>query len=153
MAIGLLLKGSWRHSARRCLGNSLKRKVDEGTSMNLDKWTTYLALLMQVVSRCKFAQVKSSFLCKRRQISGRHWFFNTFAPFVNLTTEGLILILSVNLGLANKQVDNTTAFLHAPINFSRSFKSLSEEEMKQPGVYVAMLQGFTRTGKFLKLKV
>ena len=49
----------------------------------------------------------------------------------------LLLILSLQLGLATKQVDYTSAFLHAPI----------EED-----VYVEMPHGFRQEGKVLKLK-
>jgi len=45
--------------------------VDEGTSMNLDQRTTYLELQMQVVSSWKCVKVNRSFLCQRRQTSGR----------------------------------------------------------------------------------
>ncbi|CAJ1961247.1 unnamed protein product [Cylindrotheca closterium] len=64
-------------------------------------------------------------------------FHETWAPVVNWNTVRLMLILSQVLGLSTKQVDYTTAFLHAPI----------EEE-----VYVAMPRGFSEPNKVLKLK-
>jgi len=64
-------------------------------------------------------------------------FHETWAPVVNWNTVRPMLILSQVLGLSTKQVDYTTAFLHAPI----------EEE-----VYVAMPRGFSEPNKVLKLK-
>jgi hypothetical protein len=64
-------------------------------------------------------------------------FFETFAPVVSWTTIQLMLILSLILGLATRQVDYTAAFLHAPIN---------------EDVYVEMPRGFAEPGKVLKLK-
>lgn len=64
-------------------------------------------------------------------------FHETWAPVVNWNTVRLMLILSQVLGLSTKQVDYTTAFLHAPI----------EEE-----VFVAMPRGFSEPNKVLKLK-
>ena len=72
-------------------------------------------------------KLKAQF-CARgdKQIEGVDY-FETFAPVVNWTTVRLLLILSLILGWSTRQVDYTTAFLHAPI---------SEE------VYVEMPQGF-----------
>ena len=64
-------------------------------------------------------------------------YFETFAPVVSWTTIRLMLILSLVLGLATRQVDYTAAFLHAV---------LSED------VYVEMPRGFAEPGKVLKLK-
>jgi len=77
--------------------------------------------------------------------------FDTFAPVLNWTTVRLMLILSVILGLETKQVDYTPAFLH-PIDVTANWDDLSKEEKKRQGVYVCMPQGFTQTGKVLKLK-
>ena len=70
-----------------------------------------------------------------RQIQGID-FFETWAPVVNWNTVRLMLILSLVLGLATKQVDYTTAFLHAPI---------------KDEVYVEMPRGYTQPGKVLRL--
>ena len=64
-------------------------------------------------------------------------FFETFAPVVSWSTIRLMLILSLVLGLATRQVDYTAAFLHAPID---------------EDVYVEMPRGFSEPGKVLKLK-
>ena len=64
-------------------------------------------------------------------------FFETFAPVVSWTTIRLMLILSLVLRLASRQVDYTAAFLHAPID---------------EDVYVEMPRGFAEPGKVLKLK-
>ena len=50
-----------------------------------------------------------------KQIEGVDY-FETFAPVVGWMTVRLLLILSLILGWASKQVDYTTAFLHAHIN-------------------------------------
>ena len=42
-------------------------------------------------------------------------FFDTYAPTVAWSTVRLLLILSVTLGLATKQVDYTLAFVHAEL--------------------------------------
>ena len=56
---------------------------------------------------------------------------------VNWTTVRLLLVLSLILGWSSKQVDYTTAFLHAHITDK---------------VFVEMPQGFREPGKVLKLK-
>jgi len=58
-------------------------------------------------------------------------FFETFAPVV---TVCLMLILSVILDLATKQVDYTAAFLHAPIDVAPKLDDLSEEDKKRQRV-------------------
>ena len=64
-------------------------------------------------------------------------FFETYAPVVAWSTVRLLLVLSVVLGLATKQVDYTLAFIHAPI----------DDE-----VFIEMPKGFTRPGYLYKLK-
>jgi hypothetical protein len=64
--------------------------------------------------------------------------FDTYAPVVSWTTVRLLLILSVVLGLARKQVDYTAAFVQA---------ELDESEQ----VFVEMPKGFKKQGKVLKL--
>ena len=71
-----------------------------------------------------------------QQIEGVDY-FDTFAPVCSWSTVRLLLILSLQLGLVTKQVDYTSAFLHAPI---------------KEDVYVEMPRGFWQEGKVLKLK-
>ena len=71
-----------------------------------------------------------------RQIEGVD-FFETYAPVVSWSTVRLLLILSIVLGLATKQVDYTLAFVQADLN----------EE-----VFCEMPKGFERPGYVLKLK-
>ena len=86
-----------------------------------------------------------------KQIEGIDY-FDTFAPVVNWTTVRLMLILSIILSLATRQVDYTAAFVHAPIDKDPDWDSLSEDERKKRGVFVDMPRGFSRHGKCLKLK-
>ena len=80
----------------------------------------------------------------------KHW--STFAPTVSWTTVRLLLILSVQLKLATKQVDYTAAFVHADIDKPPNFDTLSDDEKERSGVYIEMARGFTQTGKVYKLK-
>jgi hypothetical protein len=64
-------------------------------------------------------------------------FFDTYAPVVSWSTVRLLLILSVLLGLATKQVDYTLAFVHADL---------------KDDVYVRMPRLFERPGYVYKLK-
>ena len=68
------------------------------------------------------------------------------------TTVRLLLILSVQLSLETKQVDNTSAFVHAEIDKPPNFDTMSKEEQERTGVYVEMPRGFLQKGKVLKLK-
>ena len=79
-------------------------------------------------------------------------FFETFAPVVSWTTVRLMLILSLVLGLATRQVDYTAAFLHAQIDEDPDLEFLGVEEKKRSGVFVVMSRGFSEPGKVLKLK-
>jgi hypothetical protein len=65
--------------------------------------------------------------------------FNTYAPVMSWTTIRLLLILSVVLDLATKQVDYTVAFVQAELN-----------EGEQ--VYVEMPRGFRQAGQILQLQ-
>jgi Reverse transcriptase (RNA-dependent DNA polymerase) len=108
--------------------------------------------------RCKrypdgmIRKLKARF-CARgdRQIEGVD-FFDTFAPVVNWTTVRLMLIMSIILGLATKQVDYTAAFVHAPIDKDPNWESMTPEEQERSGVYLEMSRGFREQGKVLKLK-
>ncbi|CAB9526109.1 expressed unknown protein [Seminavis robusta] len=79
-------------------------------------------------------------------------FFETYAPVVNWTTVRLLLILSVQLGLATRQVDYTAAFVHADIDNPPGYDLMSEEEKARQGVYVEMPRGFAKDGKVLRLR-
>jgi hypothetical protein len=85
----------------------------------------------------KVRKLKARF-CVRgdQQIEGVD-FFDTYAPVVAWTTVRLLLILSVILGLATKQVDYTLAFVHAEID---------------DDVYVRMPKLFEKPGHVYKLK-
>ena len=63
-------------------------------------------------------------------------YFEMFAPVVNWTTVRLLLILSIILNLATKQVDYTAAFVHAPIDKHPEWDTMSQEERDRSGVYV-----------------
>ena len=63
-----------------------------------------------------------------------------------------MLILSLVLDLATRQVDYTAAFLHADIDRDPNYDLLTPEEQRRSGVYVEMPRGFTEPGKVLKLK-
>jgi histone deacetylase 1/2 len=86
-----------------------------------------------------------------RQVEGVD-FFDTYAPVVNWTTVRLLLVLSVILNLATRQVDYTAAFLHAPIDKDPNWANLTPAEKQRSGVYVDMPRGFRQAGKVLKLK-
>jgi hypothetical protein len=79
-------------------------------------------------------------------------YFSTYAPVVSWTTVRLLLILSVQLSLETKQVDYTSAFVHAEIDKPPNFDTMSKEEQERTGVYVEMPRGFLQKGKVLKLK-
>ena len=79
-------------------------------------------------------------------------YWSTFAPTVSWTTVRLLLILSVQMGLATKQVDYTAAFVHADIDLPPNFDELSEQEKAKKGVFVEMARGFKESGKVYKLK-
>jgi hypothetical protein len=77
-------------------------------------------------------------ICARgyEQVEGRDY-FETFAPVVQWVTVRLILIMTILLGLENKQIDYTAAFVQAPIDTD---------------VYVEMPRLFATAGKVWKLK-
>jgi hypothetical protein len=85
-----------------------------------------------------------------RQIHGVD-FFDTYAPVVSWTTVRLMLMLSLELGLATKQVDYTAAFVHAPIDKPKHFDKMTPDEQAQHGVYIDMPRGFAKPGYVLKL--
>jgi hypothetical protein len=79
-------------------------------------------------------------------------YFDTFAPVVSWHTVRLMLVLSVILNLATKQVDYTAAFVHAPIDIPPNYNDMSEDEKQRTGVFVNMPRGFTQARKVLKLQ-
>ena len=86
-----------------------------------------------------------------RQLHGTDY-FDTFAPVVSWTTVRLLLILSLQLELASKQIDYTAAFVHADIDLPPGYELMTEEEKARQGVFVEMPRGFSKPGKVLKLK-
>ena len=79
-------------------------------------------------------------------------FFETFAPVVSWNTVRLMLVLSLILNLATRQVDYTAAFLHADIDRDPNYENMTKEERRRSGVFVEMPRGFKLPGKVLKLK-
>jgi hypothetical protein len=79
-------------------------------------------------------------------------FFETFAPVVNWQTVRIMLVMSLLLGLATKQVDYTAAFVHADINRDPNWDNLTDLEKERSGVYIQMPRGFAKVGHVLKLK-
>jgi hypothetical protein len=63
----------------------------------------------------------------------------------------MMLILSIVLKLATRQVDFTAAIVHAPIDKDPKWDNMSDQEKKQSGVYLEMPRGFKQPGKVLKL--
>ena len=71
---------------------------------------------------------------------------------VSWTTVRLLLILSLQLELATKQIDYTAAFVHADIDKPPEYDRMTEAQKKRQGVFVEMPRGFSQPGKVLKLK-
>jgi len=124
-------------------------KAEISTLTKLKAWTVVsLTPDMNVLDstwafKCKrypdgnIRKFKARFCCRGdQQIYGTDY-FDTFAPVVSWTTVRILLVLSVIFELDTKQVDNTCAFLHAPIT---------------ENVYVHMPRGFQEEGKVLKLE-
>lgn len=101
--------------------------LEISTLQHMDAWTQVLRLPSMNVLPSTWAfkikrfpdglvrKLKARF-CVRgdRQIEGVD-FFDTFAPVVQWSTVRLLLVLSISLGLATKQVDYVSAFCQAPI--------------------------------------
>jgi hypothetical protein len=79
-------------------------------------------------------------------------YFDTFAPVVSWNTVRLLLVLSIELGLATKQVDYTAAFVHADIDKPPNYDTMTADQKAKSGVYVDMPRGFSKPGKVLKLR-
>ena len=63
-----------------------------------------------------------------------------------------MLILLIILGWSTRQVDYTTAFVHAPIDHDPEWDNMTKEQQQQSGIYIKMPHGFSQQGKVLKLK-
>ena len=61
-------------------------------------------------------------------------YFDVWAPLVNWTTVRLLLVLSLILNLATKQVDYTAAFVHAPIDKPPDWDQMSDYKKNRHGV-------------------
>ena len=123
--------------------------VEISTLQHMDAWTQVLRTAAMNVLPSTWAfkikrfpdglirKLKARF-CVRgdKQIEGID-FFDTFAPVVQWSTVRLLLVLSLTLNLATKQVDYVSAFCQAPI----------EED-----VYVELPLGWRRLNKFGGLK-
>lgn len=89
--------------------------------------------------------------CGYRQIKNVD-FFETYAPVVSWTTVRLLLILSIELGLATSQVDYTAAFVHADVQRPPDYDTMTPEQQRRSGVFVEMPRGFSRPHTVLRLK-
>ena len=85
------------------------------------------------------------------QIKGVDWFEN-YAPVVQWTTVRLLLVMTAQLGLATRQADLTSAFVHADIHRHPNYDKMSPEEQRRSLVYLDMPRGFRDDGKVLRLK-
>ena len=146
--------GFWEAMATEIF--TLTEKMDAWDVVDREDWMNVLPSTWAF--RCKrfpdglIKKLKARF-CVRgdKQLEGID-FFETFAPVVSWTTVRLMLILSLVLGLATRQVDYTAAFLHAPIDEDPDLELMTQEERRRSGVFVEMPKGFSEPGKVLKLK-
>jgi len=79
-------------------------------------------------------------------------YWETYSPVVSWTTVRLMLILTAQLGLASRQVDYTSAFVHAEIEKPPGYDQMTPEEQERAGVYMEMPRGFSKPGRVLRLK-
>jgi hypothetical protein len=146
--------GFWEAMATEL--ETLVNKMDAWKNVERQSWMKVLPSTWTF--KCKrfpdglIKKLKARF-CVRgdKQLEGVD-FFETFAPVVSWTTVRLMLILSLVLGLATRQVDYTAAFLHAPIDEDPDREHMSLEERNRTGVFVEMPRGFAEPGKVLKVK-
>jgi hypothetical protein len=137
--------------------NTLTQKRDAWDVVDREPWMNDLPSTWAF--KCKrypdggsVRKLKSRFCCRGdKQIEGVD-FFDTFAPIVNWMMVRLMLILSMILGLATKQVDYTAAFVQAPIDRDPDWDQLSPSEQERHGVFLNIPQGFKEPGKVLRLK-
>ena len=86
-----------------------------------------------------------------RQVHGVDY-FDTYAPVCSWQTVRLMMVLSIQMGLASKQVDYTAAFVQSEIPKPPDYDKMTPEQKRRTGVYAAMPRGFGQRGKVLKLK-
>jgi hypothetical protein len=79
-------------------------------------------------------------------------FFETFAPVVTREKIRIMLIMSIKFFLATLQVNYTAEFVHADIDKSPNWDTMTDLEKERSGVYIEMPRGFGEDGKVLKLK-
>jgi len=75
-----------------------------------------------------------------------------FSPVVSWSTVRLLLILSLILNLSTRQMDFTSAFVHAEIDKPPNFDQMTPQEQRHQGVFIEMPRGFPNPGKVLKLR-
>jgi Reverse transcriptase (RNA-dependent DNA polymerase) len=146
--------GYWKAMEKEL--HTLEEKMDSWDVVSRESWMNVLPSTWAF--KCKrypdgnIRKLKARF-CVRgdRQKEGIDY-FDTFAPVVSWPTVRLMLILSVILNLSTKQVDYTAAFVHAPIDKSPLYDTMTDDEKEKSGVYVAMPRGFIQQGKVLRLK-
>jgi hypothetical protein len=93
-------------------------------------------------------KLKSRFCCRGdQQIKGVD-FFDTFAPVVNWMMVCLMLILSMILGLATKQVDYTAVFVQAPIDCDPNWDQLSPSKENAVVLSLICLEASRNLGTF-----
>jgi hypothetical protein len=89
---------------------------------------------------------------ERHEGERKLWTLTTNMTLVfDWTTVRMMLILSIILNLAKRQVDYTEAFVHAPNDKDPKWDKMSAQEKKQSGVYLEMPRGFKQPGNVLKL--
>ena len=79
-------------------------------------------------------------------------YHSVFSPVVSWSTVRLLLILSIIMNLSTRQIDFTSAFVHADIDKPPNFDQLSPLEQRRHGVFLEPPRGFPNPGKVLKLK-
>jgi len=130
-------------------------KMEVWTEVKREKWMNVLpgtwAFRIKRFPTGMIRKFKARF-CARgdRQIANVDY-FDTFAPVVNWNTVRLLLILSIELRLATKQVDYTAAFVHADIDLPPDYHTMSKLEQERTGVFVEMPRGFAKPGIVLRL--
>ena len=123
-------EGFWEAMATEI--RTLTEKMDAWEVVERESWMNVLPSTWAF--RCKrypdglIKKLKARF-CVRgdKQLEGIDY-FETFAPVVSWTTVRLMLILSLILGLATRQVDYTVAFLHTPIDEDPDYANMTAEE-------------------------
>jgi len=86
-----------------------------------------------------------------RQIKDRNY-HSVFSPVVSWSTIRLLLILSIILNLSTRQIDFTSAFVHANIDKPPNFNQMTPQEQRRQGIFIELPRGFPNPGKALKLR-